>query len=63
MTLHIDAHMPSRRQAARRRRLILVRLVLLAAFLCTAGCASDGERPYENRDRWDRRSTSDWQDF
>jgi hypothetical protein len=66
MTLPIDAHTAFSWQAGCRRRSILVRQLLLAAFLCTAGCSSDGgsgERPYEDRDRWDRQSTTDWQDF
>jgi len=42
---------------------VLIFPILAAILLSSAGCASDAERPYENRDRWDRRSTTDWQDF
>src|SRR5262245_52113196 len=64
MKLRCDKHTSSVRQAGRCRTSILVCLLLLTVLLSSAGCTSSGaDRPYEGRDRWDRRSTTDWQDY
>lgn len=42
---------------------VFILSLLSTVLLVIAGCTSDAERPYENRDRWDRQSTTDWQDY
>jgi hypothetical protein len=54
---------PSVRRTGRWTVTLLILSLLLGVLLVSAGCASDAKRPYEDRDRWDRQSTTDWQDY
>src|SRR5262245_50663416 len=58
-----DGHTLFVRHTGRCRTSIFVCLLLLIVLLSSAACTSSADRPYEGRDRWDRRSTTDWQDY